>query len=244
MAKICDLKDDLTGELGSVGSRGAGGRSQADQYMQAIGNGGGKGVATPAHPPAQFAMAPQRPNQSAMPPPMDASASMQQAMQRAAMESEIMRPPYSQPYGPAAYATQPGFQGAPVGAMQAPIYSSLDACGSYGAAPRMTPAMQMQALQQQRMSQLQAQQQALSAQAMSAKAGQACLKGKKGKQLKNLMAGVGEGGAGGKPMWKSLLWFLLVLLIVGLLIGILVKVVQNSKQNRIVASTLQMPIIA
>ncbi len=256
MAKLCDLKDDLTGELGSVGSRGNGSRTGSDQYMQAMnmsaqmpsmnGPSGFAGSPIPAQPPTQLAMAPQAP-QRQMPPPMDASASMVQAQQRVAMESDVMRPPYTQPYGPMAYATQPGFQGAPVSALQMPVYAANDSCTSYGAPPRMTPAAQMQLLQQQRLAQLQAQSQAVQAQQMQAQAGQACLKGKKMKKMNGMMAGVVGAGAGGdcgkQKMWINLIWALVVLIVLALMIAAVVIAVKSYKYSQRIASTLSSPIV-
>lgn len=238
MAKIADLKDDLTGELGSVGSRGNGSRTGSDQYMHAISAGPVSPI--PAQPPHQMAMAPQR--QTSMPPPMDASASVHQMQQRAAMESDVMRPPYSQPYGQLAYATQPGFQGAPVGALQMPVYAAHDSCSLQGPAPRMTPAAQMQLVQQQHMAQLQAQQQALRQQAVQVQAGQACLKGKKMK-IKGAFASSDGGDCGKQMKITNLIWALVVVLLIGLLIAALVIAVKSYKYSQRIASTLSSPIV-
>jgi hypothetical protein len=177
---------------------------------------------------------------------MGADASIQQAMasQRAAMESDVMRPPYTQPYGAMAYATQPGFQGAPVAGLQIPTYASSDSCGGYGAPPRMTPAAQMYGLQQQRMAQIQAQQQSQQAQAQAMKAGAACLKGKKGKALKRLMMGDSGGvDCSKKMMWTNLIWAIVVLIVIVLLIVAVVYVVRANKTSSALASTLQSPVI-
>lgn len=235
MAKIADLKDDLTGELGSVGSRGNGSRTGSDQYMHAISAGPVSPI--PAQPPHQMALAPQQ--RSSLPPPMDASASVHQMQQRAAMESDVMRPPYSQPYGQLAYATQPGFQGAPVGALQMPVYAAHDSCSLQGPSPRMSPAAQMQLVQQQRMAQLQAQQLQAQQQAAQAKAGQACLKGKKMK-----LKASSDGGDCGKQMKiTNLIWALVVVLLIGLLIAALVIAVKSYKYSQRIASTLSSPIV-
>jgi len=188
-------------------------------------------------PPSQLAMAPPSMAQSRMAPPMDAGASVQQAMMQQALESNVMRPPYTQPYSPMAYATQAGFQGAPVSALQVPGWSSADGCGLQGPPPRMSPAAQMQMLQQQKLAQIQAQQQMAAAQAASAKAGQQCLqKAKKPSKLKAMMAGEGSD----KGMWTALIILIVILLlaILGLGIGFGVKTSQNGRQLQMIESAL------
>lgn len=259
MAKISELRDDLTGQLGSVGS-GNGARTGSDQYMQSMSAqmpsmNGPSGFAStspiPAQPPAQLAIAP-APSQRQMPPPMSGASDIQamqhQAMQRAAMESDVMRPPYSQPYGAMSYATQPGFQGAPVGSLQMPVYAANDSCSLQGPPPRMTPAAQMQMLQQQRMAQLQAQSQAQQqAQAQAS----ACLNDpKKVKQMQKAqkaalkaMGANGTGDCGKQKMWINLIWAIVVLVILALLIAAIVVAVRSYKYSRMIASTLSSPIV-
>jgi len=96
MAKIADLVDDLTGQLSSMGGGSMGGRSQADPYLQSMsGLKSSVGPVSPV-PPTQMAVAPAMAARSSMPPPMDSGASVQQGMmQHSAMESDIMRPPYT-----------------------------------------------------------------------------------------------------------------------------------------------------
>src|SRR5579872_4704950 len=176
-ARFDQIVDDLTGQLASAGS-GQGGRSAADPYVQTLGPGSGPQgqtfapapVARPSGPvspiPAvQLATAPMGGGMSQMSPsqqakmmaPMDPSMSMQQAMAMHA-DTGMMRPPYTTPYGPAAFAMTPGFQSAPVSALQAPNWSSQDTCGGPATQLRASPGQQLQAVQAQHMAQLQARQ--------------------------------------------------------------------------------------
>jgi hypothetical protein len=247
MAKLADLVDDLTGSLNNAGGHAPGPRTQGDPYLQNLGAGAGPQGTTfapskPAgpvspFPPSQLAMAPPMAAQTKMPPPMDAGASMQQAMAQQALESNIMRPPYSQPYGPAAYALQAGFQGAPVSAIQAPAWASADGCGVQGAPLRMSPAAQMQMMKDQRLAQLQMQQQAAAQQASAAKAGQQCLQQQK-HSSKVRSSVTGEATGDKNYMWTVLIILIIILLLglVGMAIGFGVTTVRNSHQLAILRS--------
>lgn len=255
MAKISELQDDLTGQLNQMGS-GNGARTRSDPYMMQAMAGKPAGPvspipasasgASPPIPPTQMAMAPGMPSQS-MAPPMDAAASLQQGMMhRAAMEGTIMRPPYSQPYGQAAYALSPGFQGAPVSALQAPVYSSMDSCAVSGPQLRATPAAQMQALQQHRMAQLQAQQQALTAQATAAQAGQQCLEQEEKRKKKangvggGLRAAIASEGVGRALWW---VWLIIVIAFFALVIVGIVYIFKNHKELENLTSALARPVV-
>lgn len=253
MAKIADLVDDLTGQLGVPGGGSTGGRASADPYMQSMQARASAGPVSPIPlvPPVQLTKAPPPPTMS---PPMDASASLQAAQQaqyqRAALEGDVMRPPYSQPYSPMAYAVQPGFQRAPLnGGLQVPGWNAADGCNALQGTPaRPSPAAQMQAVQQQRMAQLQAQQQAQMAQMAAAQAGQACLQ--KHKQKGKTAGGMAGSLAAAEPAAqkeKGWMIFGIVLAIVLLAIFVLgivavVRMVQNSHRIDSIASVLQAPV--
>lgn len=250
-ANLNEIVDDLTGQLSQAGS-GNGARTQSDQYMQSMAK--PSGPVSPSYAPQQAQ--PQPPSRSAMPPPMDPAASMQQAqlqmqqavMQQQAMEGQTMRPPYTQPYSQMAYATQPGFQGASMNPLQMPVWQTNDACLPPGAASAqvaaMSPAAQMQMLKQQKMAQLQAQQQAMMAQSAAAQAGQACLRNANGKKSKNGAMSSGFQGTDTERLARLQFWLIVIALIILVVFGIvlIVRGYQNAGELHDIQSTLRSPV--
>jgi len=252
-AKFSEIIDDLTGQLS--GGAQSGGRAAADPYIQTLGPGSGPqgttfapapsmmqkpgGPVSPfsSVPPVQLATSPMA--QARMMAPMDPSMSVQQAMaQQAAMEGgNGLRPPYTQPYGPAAYGA-PGFQGAPVSALQAPVYGSQDTCSGPATQLRTSPAQQMQMIQQQRMAQLQAQQaqsqsamqQQAQCQAMMAKKHPAAMG--KSPMTSGPMAAAAA-AASEDAMYRILVITIIVLLVVLLLLALVFGILGSQRAKNV-----------
>lgn len=247
-ANLNEIVDDLTGQLSQAGS-GNGARTQSDQYMQSmVPISKPAGPVSPSYAPQQAQLQP--PSRSAMPPPMDPAASVQQAMmQQQAIEGQTMRPPYTQPYSQMAYATQAGFQGASMNPLQMPVWQTNDACLPPGAASAqmgaMSPAAQMQMIKQQKMAQLQAQQQSMMAQSAAAQAGQACLRNNaNGKKAKNGSASSGFQGTDTERLARLQFWLIVIALIILVVFGIvlIVRAYQNAGELHDIQSTLRSPV--